>query len=148
MRNKMLKFTLLLTAGFIVLLLVGGACAVVVPVITQLTFNTVPDMYSSISGDGSTIAFSSRMDGDWEIFVVNSDGTGLTQLTFNTENDYVPSISNDGSKIAFFSLVDGDNEIFLCQLVPDHVIPEIPLGTVIASAAMIIALVAYAAKHK
>jgi hypothetical protein len=79
---------------------------------------------------------------------MNSDGTGLTQLTTNTANDYVSSISSDGSKIAFFSLVDGDNEIYLCIIVPDFVIPEVPLGAVMASVAMIIALVAYVARPK
>ena len=53
------------------------------------------------------------MDGDAEIFVVNSDGTGLTQLTINTAGDAWPSFSGDGTKIAFSSNVDGDEEIFV-----------------------------------
>ena len=55
------------------------------------------------------------MDGDWEIFVVNSDGTGLKQLTSNKEADILPVISGDGKKIAFVSNLDGtreSNEIF------------------------------------
>ena len=76
-------------------------------------FNTAYDEHPSISGDGSKIAFYSDVDGDCEIFVINSDGTGLTQLTFNTAYDDKPSISGDGSKIAFESSVDGDWEIFV-----------------------------------
>jgi len=80
---------------------------------TQLTFNTAGDHFPSISGDGSKIAFYSDVDGDREIFVVNSDGSGLLQLTSNTASDQFPSISGDGSKIAFYSNVDGDYEIFV-----------------------------------
>jgi Tol biopolymer transport system component len=80
---------------------------------TQLTTNTATDGAPSISGDGSKIAFESDLDGDNEIFVVNSDGSGLTKLTSNTATDWYPCISGDGSKIAFQSDVDGDNEIFV-----------------------------------
>ena len=67
----------------------------------KLTKSTATDRDSCISDDGSKIAFA-RDDGeDWEVFVVNSDGTGLTQLTDNTVDDMDPSISADGSKVAF-----------------------------------------------
>src|SRR4030067_3334746 len=71
---------------------------------------------ASISGDGGKIAFtgydktkeppSSGWASETNIFVINSDGTGLTQLTNNTEMDRNPSISDDGSKIAFNNFVD------------------------------------------
>ena len=67
----------------------------------------------SISDDGSKIAFQSDIDGDYEIFVINSDGSGLIQLTNNDSTDSYPYISGDGSKIAFQSDVDGDWEIFV-----------------------------------
>jgi hypothetical protein len=67
----------------------------------------------SISGDGSKIAFTSKVDGNYEIFVVNSDGTGMTQVTDNTVNDWNPSISDDGSKIAFSSYLNGNHDIFV-----------------------------------
>jgi Tol biopolymer transport system component len=41
-----------------------------------------------------------------EIFVINSDGTGLTQLTDSPEADLNPSISGDGSKVAFHHYYD------------------------------------------
>lgn len=68
--------------------------------------------FVSISGDGSRIVFESNVDGDYEIFVANSDGTGLLQLTNNNIEDGSPSISYDGTRIAFISRVDGkDAEI-------------------------------------
>jgi Tol biopolymer transport system component/PKD repeat protein len=79
----------------------------------QLTSDLADVFDASISDDGSKITFSSDVDGDDEIFVVNSDGSGLTQLTYNTAYDWEPSISGDGSKIVFVSDVDGDYEIFV-----------------------------------
>ena len=116
--KKPILLATLLTAGLIVLLLVGSVHAP--PVITQLTFNTKYDADPSISGDGSKIAFHSDVDGDYEIFVINSDGTGLAQLTSNNARDIGTSISDDGSKIAFMSDVDGDEEIFLWQAEEIH----------------------------
>jgi PKD repeat protein len=79
----------------------------------QLTSNTATDSHPFISGDGGKIAFLSNRDGDFEIFVVNSDGSGLKQLTSNTATEHSASISGDGGKIAFASDVDGDFEIFV-----------------------------------
>jgi TolB protein len=54
------------------------------------------------SPDGRRIAFSSSRDGDFEIYVMNTHGTGLTKLT---DNDLIadedPSWSPDGTKLAF-----------------------------------------------
>lgn len=48
-----------------------------------------------------TIVFSSNRDGDWDIYAVNSDGSGLTQLTQNRFEDSFPVPSPDGRSIAF-----------------------------------------------
>jgi len=69
--------------------------------------------YAAFPGSNGKIAFHSNRDGDWEIFVMNADGSGQTQLTFNTANDAWPAWSPDGSKIAFASDRDGDNEIWV-----------------------------------
>jgi hypothetical protein len=79
----------------------------------QITYNSIEDAMPSINYFGTKVAFESSVGGDSEIFVVNSDGTGLTQLTDNTAWDEYPSISGDGTKIAFHSYVDGDDEIFV-----------------------------------
>ena len=86
-----------------------GYCAWRTP--TQLTNNTANDQGPSISGDGTKIAYHSEVDGDREIFVIDSDGTNLTQLTNNAVTDRYPSISNDGMKIVFESYLDSDWEI-------------------------------------
>jgi Tol biopolymer transport system component len=80
---------------------------------SSISGDMINDQHASISGDGSKVAFHSNVDGDCEIFVANTDGTGMTQLTHNQANDAFPSISNDGTKIAYTSDVNGDNEVFL-----------------------------------
>jgi len=61
----------------------------------------------------SRIAFDSTRDGNYEIYVMNSDGSNQTRLTNNSTNDARASISADGNKIAFGSNRDGNYEIYL-----------------------------------
>ena len=61
----------------------------------------------SMNADGRKIAFSAyNLNNENELFVVNSDGTGLIQLSGNIEEATGPSISGDGGKIAFISESD------------------------------------------
>ena len=52
-------------------------------------------------------------DGDWEIFVMNADGTDVRQLTDNDGSVSDPAWSPDGEHIAFTSDRDGAWEIFV-----------------------------------
>jgi TolB protein len=52
---------------------------------------------------GSKIAFMSNRDGNWEIYLVDSKGSGLTRLTDNDVNDGLPTWSPDGRTLAFVS---------------------------------------------
>jgi len=60
------------------------------------------------SPDGAQIAFNCVVEsGNWDICVVNADGTGPVRLTSDTALDALPAWSPDGSKIAFVSDRDG-----------------------------------------
>jgi eukaryotic-like serine/threonine-protein kinase len=59
------------------------------------------------SPNGQSVAFMSQRDGNWEVYRVNLDGTGLTRLTNNGANDGLPVWSPDGKSIAFVSNRDG-----------------------------------------
>ncbi|MEP7371828.1 MAG: hypothetical protein ABI675_00480 [Chitinophagaceae bacterium] len=73
----------------------------------------VIDSYPMSSPDGKKICFQSNRTGDWEIFVMNVDGTALQQLTHAIGFDGGPIWSPDGSKIVFPSERDGDPEIYI-----------------------------------
>jgi TolB protein len=55
------------------------------------------------SPDGRKIAFMSNRAGNPEIYVMNSDGTGVLRLTNNPAEDGQPAWSPDGRLIAFSS---------------------------------------------
>ncbi|HET6360581.1 MAG TPA: hypothetical protein VFH11_00825 [Gemmatimonadota bacterium] len=55
-----------------------------------------------LTGTGGRIAFYNDAGGDWEIFVMNADGSDVRQLTDNTAfNESHPSWSPNGARIAF-----------------------------------------------
>ena len=65
------------------------------------------------SPDGKKIAFDSDRDGNWEIYVMNADGSNPINLTNNNGVDWYSTWSPDGRKIAFSSNRDGNFQIFV-----------------------------------
>ncbi|MQF70561.1 DUF5050 domain-containing protein [SAR202 cluster bacterium AD-812-D07_MRT_10900m] len=59
------------------------------------------DVDPAWSPDGTKIAFASQRDWDYEIYVMDADGSNPTRLTENNGWDRQPDWSPDGSKIAF-----------------------------------------------
>ena len=55
------------------------------------------------SPDGNRIAFASERDGNWEVYVMNADGTNIINLTKHPAKDGRPDWSPDGNRIAFSS---------------------------------------------
>jgi TolB protein len=90
--------------------------------IAQLTSDTAPNAGSvfdvRISGDGTKVLFTSNQDpfgtnteGNFELFAINRDGTGLVQLTASPVGDaVVGGVSDDGSR-AVFANVDNLTEV-------------------------------------
>ena len=54
----------------------------------KFTDNDWPDRHPAWSPDGSKIAFVSYRDRDYEIYIMNADGSGIQQLTDNDWDDY------------------------------------------------------------
>jgi len=71
---------------------------------------------SAISHDGRRLAFSSRRDGDLEIYVMELDTGETTQVTDNAVDDDGPCWDPDGERIAFHSVRDGNWEIYAVEL--------------------------------
>jgi|LGVE01.1.fsa_nt_gb Tol biopolymer transport system component len=53
------------------------------------------------SPDGTKIAFSSKVNLNWDIYVMNNDGSNVTRITHSTKNEWVPTWSADGNSLLF-----------------------------------------------
>lgn len=70
-------------------------------------FKSAERLAPATSPDGKWIAFSSRREGNWEIYVISVENGELKRLTENEANDWLPTWSPDGKRIAFLSDRDG-----------------------------------------
>lgn len=59
------------------------------------------------------ILFSTDRDGNYEIYMMNPDGTGVVNLTHNEAPDYTPRWSQDRSQITFVSERDENPEVYV-----------------------------------
>lgn len=70
------------------------------------------DGQAAFSPDGRRIAFVATSDGNNEIYIVNSDGSGMFRLTRNKADDSTPAWSTDGNSIFFSSDRGGKSAIY------------------------------------
>jgi uncharacterized repeat protein (TIGR01451 family) len=82
---------------------------------TRLTYNVdYYDIQPRLNRGCTRIVFSAeRPDYSWDIFSMNTDGTGRTMLTSNNTDDVYPAWSPDGTRIAFQSYRDGNPEVYV-----------------------------------
>jgi len=76
--------------------------------VTRLTNDPALDSYPAWSPDGTLIAFTR----DWNLFIMNADGSNVVQKTFTNDVMY-PAWSPDGTSIAF---TDNYNGISIIEL--------------------------------
>jgi len=70
-------------------------------VITQLTSSESHDAMPALSPDGSRIAFASDRAGNWDIYVMPSDGGRALQITSDPAHEIHPTWSPDGTRLVF-----------------------------------------------
>jgi Tol biopolymer transport system component len=91
--------------------------------VSALTDTPSQDVFPAWSPDGSRLAFVSLRDEpdpagcypncNWEIYVMNADGSGVTRLTNDPAEDFGPTWSPDGTRIAFDSYRDDSYNIYV-----------------------------------
>lgn len=81
--------------------------------LTRLTNSPWDDITPALSPDGSKLAFSSRQNGYWDIFVLDLSSNLLTRLTDTPEYDANPSWSPDGQWLVFESYIGDNLEILI-----------------------------------
>jgi Tol biopolymer transport system component/formylglycine-generating enzyme required for sulfatase activity len=86
------------------------------------TDTPVPPTPTPIGGGGRIAFHSNRDDPDpdhcspncnYEIYVMNADGSGVTRLTNNPAHEAIPSWSPDSTRIAYTAESDGNLEIYV-----------------------------------
>jgi LysM repeat protein len=83
----------------------GGACGLYLANSSGGNYRrlTTHDSDTAPAAVGSRIAFMSARDGNWEVYSIQADGSGLTRLTNHSAQDGLPTWSPDGRSLAFVS---------------------------------------------
>jgi Tol biopolymer transport system component len=84
---------------------------------TQLTVHSGSDLEPVGSPDGKEIVFTTNRDGNYELYKITPEGTGLTRLTDNPANDLSPNWSPDSREIIFAENNSGSYDI--CKIDSD-----------------------------
>jgi Tol biopolymer transport system component len=102
------------------LLVVIGVIAIFASSIFTISLSPLslpPNQHSAFAtfpGENGKITFDSNRDGgNYDIYVMNADGSEQTRLTTDPGIDEDPNWSPDGTKIAFNSIRDGNREIYV-----------------------------------
>lgn len=86
--------------------------------LTRLSTGRSDESSPDWSPDGSEIVFVADVDADFQIHVMNADGSGRTRLTQGFEDDE-PAWSPDGLIIAFVSWLRDDSQTDIFAMNPD-----------------------------
>lgn len=78
----------------------------------RLTYRSKFDVQPTVSPDGKYIAFVSNLDGNSEIYLMNSDGSGIVRITRDPADDAAPVFSDDGRTLFFCSDRGGKRSIY------------------------------------
>lgn len=81
--------------------------------LTRLTADPWDDRQPAVSPDGSKIAFSSRRNGYWDIYILDLTARSLIRVSDTFQYDGAPTWSPDGQWLAFETYLDDNLEIVL-----------------------------------
>lgn len=96
--------------------------------LSRLTNHPWDDLHPAISPDGSRIAYTSRRNGYWDIYIFDLRDNSLIRVTDTPEYDGWPTWSPDGLWLAYETYKNGNLDIFI-QSLSDLSQSPIPLTT-------------------
>ena len=79
----------------------------------RLTQSPGLDVRPAWSPDGKQIAFTSNRDGNYDIYVMNSDGSNPRNATSHPSRDDHAAWHPDGRRLLFVSDPDGGSDLYL-----------------------------------
>ena len=82
----------------------------------QITSGRWRDWYPMWNPVNDTIAYVSNESGNWDIWLMNSDGSHRVQLTTNPGKDTEPSWSPDGRSLTYVSERNGQWDVWLMDV--------------------------------
>lgn len=92
----------------------------------RITTHPGEESFPAFSPDGSQLAFSRQVGGNWDIYVMPATGGEARQITYHPRNDYAYGWTPDGKAILFMSSLTGAPRLYTIDL--DGVLEnELPL---------------------
>lgn len=85
--------------------------------LTRITDHPWDDIQPAISPDGTRIAYTSRRNGFWDIYVFNLKNESSIRVTDSLAYDGNPSWAPDGQWLAYESYINGNLDIYIQSLV-------------------------------
>ncbi|MCA9912620.1 MAG: PD40 domain-containing protein, partial [Anaerolineae bacterium] len=90
--------------------LIAGTLASVAAVVLLVNF------HAALVAQPERIFFANFDGNDYEIYVMNLDGSDVVQLTDNDSDDWGPSVSPNGRRVAFRSDRDGAARVYVMNM--------------------------------
>jgi Tol biopolymer transport system component len=82
----------------------------------RLTTHPGEESFPVFSPDGSQLAFSRQIGGNWDLYVMPAAGGEPRQITFSPRNDYANDWTPDGNTILFMSNLTGVPRLYTIRV--------------------------------
>src|SRR6185503_8088849 len=82
----------------------------------RLTTHPAEESYPAFSPDGSQLAFSRQIGGNWDVFVMPAAGGEARQITFHPRTDYANGWTADGTSILYMSTSTGGPRLYTIRV--------------------------------
>lgn len=82
----------------------------------RLTTHPGEESFPVFSPDGSQLAFSRQIGGNWDLYVMPAEGGEARQITFSPRNEYANGWTPDGASILFMSNLTGVPRLYTIRV--------------------------------